>query len=71
MHSQHLFTYLVYFITEVARFAEKDAAQKAQKHLPSANDLNINTKISGNEVIWAIIENASFQKSVDQFKIKN
>lgn len=70
-HSQHLFTYLVCFITEVARFAEKDAAQKAQKHLPSANDLNINTKISGNEVIWAIIENVSFQKSLEQFKIKN
>jgi transcription antitermination protein NusB len=71
VHSQHLFTYLVYFITEVARFAEKDAAQKAQKHLPSLNDLNINTKISGNEVVWAIIENASFQKSVEQFKIKS
>lgn len=69
-HSQHLFTYLVYFIIEVARFAEKDAAQKAQKHLPSVNDLNINTKISGNEVVWAIIENTSFQKSVEQFKIK-
>ncbi len=69
-HSQYLFTYLVYFIIEVARFAEKDAAQKAQKHLPSANDLNINTKISGNEIVWAIIENATFQKSVEQFKIK-
>ncbi len=68
--AQHLFTYLVYFITEVARYAEKDAAQKAQKHLPSLNDLNINTKISGNEVVWAIIENASFQKSVSLFKIK-
>ena len=69
-HAQHLFTYLVYFIIEVARFAEKDAAQKAQKHLPSVNDLNINTKISGNEIVWAIIENTSFQKSVEQFKIK-
>ena len=69
-HSQHLFTYLVYFIIEVARFAEKDAAQKAQKHLPSVNDLNINTKISGNEIVWAIIENTSFQKSAEQFKIK-
>ena len=71
IHSQHLFTYLVYFITEVALFAEKDAVQKAQKHLPSANDLNINTRISGNEVVWAIIENASFQKSLEQFKIKD
>ncbi|MEO8763997.1 MAG: transcription antitermination factor NusB [Ginsengibacter sp.] len=70
-HSQYLFTYLAYFIVEVARFAEKDAAQKAQKHLPSANDLNINTKITGNEIIWAIIENVSFQKSVEQFKIKH
>ena len=69
-HSQQLFTYLVYYIIEVARFAEKDAAQKSQKHLPSAHDLNINTKISGNEVVWAILENKSFQKSVEQLKIK-
>ena len=69
-HSQHLFTYLVYFIIDVARFAEKDAAQKAQKHLPSSNDLNINTRISANEIVWAIIENATFQKSVEHFKIK-
>jgi len=67
--SRHLFTYLAYFIIEVARFAEKDAAQKARKHLPSANDLNINTKIAGNEVIWAILENASFKKSLAHFKI--
>ncbi len=69
-HSQQLFTYLVYYIIEVARFAEKDAAQKSQKHLPSAQDLNINTKISGNEIIWSILENASFNRSVEQLKIK-
>lgn len=69
-HSRYLFTYLVYFIIEVTRFAEKDAAQKAQKHLPTAHDLNINTKISGNEIVWAILENASFRKSVEHFKIK-
>ena len=68
--SRHLFTYLVYFIIEVARFAEKDAVQKSQKHLPSVNDLNINTKISGNEIVWAILENGSFKKSLEQFKTK-
>ena len=68
--SRHLFTYLVYFIIEVARFAEKDAAQKAQKHLPSVNDLNINTKISGNEIVWDILDNSSFQKLLEHFKIK-
>lgn len=69
-HSRYLFTYLVYFIIEVARFAEKDASQKAQKHLPTVSDLNINTKIVGNETIWAILENSSFRKSVEYFKIK-
>jgi len=68
--SRNLFTYLVYFITEVARFAEKDAAQKARKHLPSAHDLNINTKIAGNEMLWSILENSSFQKAVEHFKIR-
>lgn len=69
-HSQQLITYLVYYIIEVARFAEKDAAQKSQKHLPSLHDLNVNTKISGNEVVWNILENASFKRSVEQLKIK-
>ncbi|HVZ97399.1 MAG TPA: transcription antitermination factor NusB [Chitinophagaceae bacterium] len=69
--SRNLFTYLVYFIAELARFAEKDAAKRAQKHLPTASDLNINTKIAGNEIIWAILENDSFQKSADHFKIKS
>ena len=65
-----LFTYLVYFIKEVALFSEKDAAQKAQKHLPSLQDLNINTKIAGNEIVWAIIENKSFNRSVEKSKTK-
>jgi len=68
--SRHLFAYLVYCITEVARFAEKDAVQKAQKHLPSVNDLNINTKISGNEIVWTILDNSSFKKLLEHFKIK-
>jgi transcription antitermination protein NusB len=68
--SRHLFTYLVYFVIEVARFAERDAVQKAQKHLPSENDLNINTKISGNEIVWDILNNNSFQNSLERFKIK-
>ena len=69
-HSQQLFTYLIYYIIEVARYAEKDALQKASKHLPTENDLHINTKIAGNEIVWAVLENASFQKSVEQLKIK-
>jgi transcription antitermination protein NusB len=66
--SQQIFTYLIYFITEVARYSETDARQKASKQLPTAADLNINTKIAGNELLWKILEDASFKKAVADLK---
>ena len=69
--STQLFTYLIYFITEVARFAEKDALQKASKHLPSAGDLSVNTKIAGNELLWKILEDPSFKAGVNAGKLQH
>jgi len=66
--SRHLLTYLVYFITEVARYSETDARQKASKHLPTTQDLNINTKIAGNELLWKVVEEPSFKAAVAEFK---
>lgn len=70
-HSQQLFTYLVYFITEVARYAEVDATQKAHKHLPTENDLNINTKIAGNELVWNVVGEASFKKAIKDYHVES
>ena len=64
-----LFTYLVLFITEVARYAEKDAQQKASKHLPTAADLVINTKLAGNEILWKVLEDAGFKSTVSSGKL--
>lgn len=69
-NAQQLFTFLVYYLMEVARYAEKDALQKSQKYLPTESDLKVNTKIVGNEILWAIAENVSFQKSAEKFKTK-
>ncbi len=66
--SRQLFTYLIFFITEVARYAEADARQKASKHLPTASDLSINTKISGNTLLWKILEDTSFKAAVQERK---
>jgi transcription antitermination protein NusB len=68
--SSQLFTYLVYFITELARYAEKDAHHRASKHLPTAKDLGVNTKISGNTLIWQALENASFKKAINSYKLE-
>jgi len=69
-NSQQLFTFLAYYILEVARYSEKDALQKSQKYLPTEKDLKVNTKIAGNELIWTIAENGSYKNSVEKFKIK-
>jgi N utilization substance protein B len=66
--TRELFVFLIFFITEVARYAETDSLQKASKHLPTYNDLNINTKIAGNELLWRILEHTSYQQIVKELK---
>ncbi len=57
---RELFVYLLYFITEVARYSETDAKLRANRNLPSEEDKNVNTKVAGNQLLWAILENQSF-----------
>ncbi len=65
--SHTLFLYLLYFLTEVARYAEKDAAYRAAKNLPSQEDLEVNTKIAGNELLWKILEDPYFKTTTEKF----
>jgi N utilization substance protein B len=60
-----LFVYLLYFMTEVARYAETNAVKRASRNLPTTADLNVNTKIAGNELLWLILESGTFQKAVE------
>lgn len=66
--TRSLLVYLIYFLSETARYAETDAHQRASKHLPSADDLNVNTKIAGNEVLLKIYEDASLQEQFKKLK---
>lgn len=63
-----LFTYLIFFLTEVARYAEKDAAIRTSKHLVTAEDKNVNTKLSGNTMLWTILENYSYKQAITEYK---
>lgn len=65
---RQLFVFLIHFITEIARYAETDSRQKASKHLPTASDLNVNTKIAGNDLLWRILEQPSYQQVVKELK---
>src|SRR5690242_4866224 len=55
-HTVRLFIYLLYNTLEVARYAETDARQRASKHLPSAEDLNVNTDIASSSVVRRLEE---------------
>jgi N utilization substance protein B len=57
--SRDLLQYLLFFLSEVASYAETDSYQRRSKHLPSTQDLNVNTKIAGNELLWTIKEDSS------------
>jgi len=63
-----LLVYLVYVVSEVARYAETDARQKASKHLPTQADLNINIKLAGNELLWKLLEDSSYQEALKEDK---
>lgn len=59
-----LFTFCVYLLTEIARYAETDSKIRASKHLPTYEDLHVNIKIAGNTLLWKIVETSSFQTIV-------
>lgn len=62
--TRQLLTYLTYFVTEVARYAETDSRRRSSKYIPNEQDLNVNIKLAGNEYLWKIMEDASWQRAV-------
>jgi N utilization substance protein B len=62
--SRQLFVYLIYFLTELARYAETDSMLRSSKHLPTDLDKNVNTKLAGNELLWRILNHESFKKAM-------
>jgi transcription antitermination protein NusB len=66
--TRQLFVYLIWFLTEVARYAETDARNRASKHLPTKEDLNVNIKLAGNELLWKILEHPSWKQAVKDDK---
>ena len=60
--TRSLFIYLIYFLTELTRYAETDAQHRASKHLPSTEDLRVNIKIAGNELLLKMLEDPALKE---------
>lgn len=57
------------FLDEVVKFAEKRIDENRQKHLPTPEDLNPNTRFIENRLANSLRANLDFQKFSDKFKI--
>ena len=66
--TRQLLVFIIHFLTEVTRYAEVDSRNRASKHLPSKEDLNVNTKIVSNEVLWKMMEHPSYKKALKEDK---
>ncbi len=66
--TRQLFIYLTFFLSEVTRYAEVDAHTRSAKHLPNYEDLHVNTKLAGNEIILKIKGDSSFKEFINKDK---
>jgi transcription antitermination protein NusB len=66
--TSELLTYLFHHIVSVAKYAEVSAKHRASKYIPTVEDLSVNTKVSGNQILWEIIENPSYQNAIETYK---
>jgi transcription antitermination protein NusB len=66
--SRQLLIYLIFFLTELARYAETDSLRRSSKHLPSEGDKNVNTKLAGNQLLWKILEQESYKNIIKKDK---
>lgn len=62
--STDLFNYLIYFLVEVTRYAQKDAASRANKNIVTSADLQVNKKILENSIIERIIASAPYRECI-------
>ncbi len=69
--SLDLFVISILYTIRTAQYAEADAHQRASKYLPTKEDLNVSTKIAGNEYIWNILSNQTFTEKIKVDKLEH
>ena len=64
-----MYVWMLSLISEVVGFAENDAAERANKHLPTAEDLNADVKILGNRFILSLHKNKEYLTGLKKYKV--
>jgi N utilization substance protein B len=69
-HSLDLFTTAILYTIRVGQYAEVDATKRRSKRLPTAEDMNVPTRIVGNSVLWNVLQDATFQQRVKDSRLE-
>lgn len=67
--SLDLFIVSILYTFRTAQYAENDSIQRSSKYLPTEADLNVSTKIAGNEFMWQVLSNGTFPERVKEAKL--
>lgn len=66
--TRELLVFLINNIVSISKYAETAARLRASKNIPTEEDLNVNTKIAGNQLLWQIIEDKTYRDAVEEYK---
>ncbi len=64
-----MYIWMLSLISEVTNYAETDAEERANKHLPTAEDLNANVKILGNRFVLSLLKNKEYLAGLKKYKV--
>jgi len=65
-----MYIWMLSLISEVVGYAENDANERANKHLPTADDLNANLKILTNRFTISLNQNKEFLAGIKKYKVE-
>jgi len=63
-----LFIWQIWFLSEVALYADHDSRQRAAKNLPTPDDLNVPQKIFENELLHRILQSSIYKEGISTYK---
>ena len=64
-----MYFWLLSLLIEVADYSIIDADERANKHLPSEADLNVNAKLHNNLFIYSLKHNKEYLAAIKKYKI--
>jgi transcription antitermination protein NusB len=69
-HVLDIFTVCVMYSLRIAQYAAIDAGKSSSKYLPTAQDLNVDTRIANNSFVAKMLANASLTEKIKKDKLE-